>query len=143
MASITVFVDVPHPVADVWAELSVLEQHAEWMSDAERIDFETDQRAGVGTTMNVRTRVGPFVTNDVIVVDDWVEESRIAVTHRGLVTGTGAFTLESRGGGTRFTWSEDLTFPWWLGGPVTGAISVPLFRWIWRRNLARFAESLG
>ena len=42
---------------------------------------------------------------------------------RGLVTGTGRFTLEPLDDGrrTRFTWEEELTFPWWLGGPLGAA----------------------
>ena len=46
------------------------------------------------------------------------EASVMGVRHVGVVTGTGTFTLAPLDGGrgTRFEWSEDLRFPWWLGG---------------------------
>lgn len=134
-------VDLPLPASEVWAELSQLERHAEWMADAERIDFADDRRRGVGTEMKVRTRVGPFVTNDVISVRSWIEGESIGVSHRGLVTGVGVFVLVPVDGGTRFVWLEDLAFPWYFGGGVTAFFAAPILRWIWQRNLNRFART--
>jgi hypothetical protein len=109
------------------------------MADAESIVFLTDRRSGVGTRMEVATRVGPFRTRDVMQVVDWVEERSIGVEHQGLVTGSGAFRLDPIGPATtRFTWSETLTFPWYLGGPVSAWFARPVLRWIWNRNLERF-----
>ena len=56
----------------------------------------------------------------------------------GLVTGSGRFTLEpiDLGRRTRFVWQEELTFPWWLGGPVGAYIGGKVvLRAIWNRNL--------
>lgn len=136
-------VDLPLPASEVWVELSQLERHAEWMADAERIDFADDRRRGVGTEMKVRTRVGPFVTNDVISVRSWIEGESIGVSHRGLVTGVGVFVLVPVDGGTRFVWLEDLAFPWYFGGGVTAFFAAPILRWIWQRNLNRFARTLS
>ncbi len=143
MTLIVASVDLPLPTSEVWAELSKLEQHSEWMTDAERIDFADDQRRGIGTEMIVRTRVGPFVTNDVISVRSWIEGESIGVTHRGLVTGIGVFVLVPTEGGTRFVWLEDLAFPWYLGGGATALFAAPVLRWIWQRNLRRFAQTLS
>ena len=142
MTLIIASVDLPLAPPDVWDELSQLERHAEWMADAERIDFADDQRRGVGTEMIVRTRVGPLVTNDVISVRSWIEGESIGVSHRGLVTGIGVFVLVPTDGGTKFVWLEDLTFPWYLAGGVTAFFAAPVLRWIWHRNLNRFASTL-
>ncbi|MGB9358908.1 MAG: SRPBCC family protein [Acidimicrobiia bacterium] len=142
MTLIVAWVDLPLPASEIWAELSHLERHSEWMADAERIDFADEQRRGVGTEMVVRTRVGPFVTNDVITVRSWIEGESIGVSHRGLVTGIGVFVLVPIEDGTRFVWLEDLTFPWYLGGAVTAIFAAPVLRWIWQRNLKRFAATL-
>ena len=48
-----------------------------------------------------------------------------------LVTGTGRFTLVGEGGGTRFTWEEELAIPWWLGGPLAARV----LELVWVRNL--------
>ncbi|KAA3641943.1 MAG: hypothetical protein DWP92_00175 [Armatimonadetes bacterium] len=142
MAHIEVSTDIDRPLREVWDEVSTLENHAGWMADVESIVFEGDQTSGVGTVMNVATRVGPFTTMDVIVVEQWNAEHSIVVTHRGLVSGNGAFLLEPHGAGTRFTWKENLTFPWYLGGPVTAVLAKPVLARIWRSNLRRFAAIL-
>ena len=57
-------------------------------------------------------------------ITEWEPERAMGVRHDGLVTGTGRFTLEPLDDGrrTRFTWEEELTFPWWLGGPRRRAL---------------------
>lgn len=142
MNRIDVSVDLPHPPDVVWDAVSQLDRHAEWMTDAESIEFQDGQTSGVGTTMDVRTRVGPFTTVDRIIVRDWAPPSTIGVTHHGIVSGTGEFRLAKTSTGTRFTWSEELRFPWYVGGPITGAFAAPILRRIWRSNLARFAATL-
>jgi hypothetical protein len=142
MAMIVVSTDLPHPPDGVWSELAQLERHSDWMADAERIDFDGEQRSGVGTRMAVRTRVGPLVTTDVIEVRSWLEGQSIGVSHRGIVTGLGVFVLVPIDGGTRFVWWEDLEFPWYLGGPITAWFARPVLRLIWQGNLKRFARTL-
>ena len=55
----------------------------------------------------------------------------MGVRHVGLVTGSGVMTLEPIGRGdgsgftgTRFAWTERLTFPWWMGGPLGATASL-------------------
>jgi len=71
-------------------------------------------------------------------VTEWEPGRAIGIDHRGIVTGSGRFTLRRRPGDrTRFTWNERLTFPWWMGGPVGALAAKPVLRAIWRRNLRR------
>ena len=135
MAHIRVSIDLAVPVDAVWREAADLASHAEWMADAESIEFLTDQRSGVGVGMDVRTVVGPFRLTDSMTVTEWSDRSTIGVRHEGLVTGEGNFRLSPIAGGTRFTWEEELEFPLRLGGPVTAFFAKPVLRWIWRRNL--------
>jgi hypothetical protein len=54
------------------------------------------------------------------------------------VKGTGRFTLARRPRNrTRFTWAEELTFPWWMGGAVGALAAKPALRAVWKRNLRR------
>jgi carbon monoxide dehydrogenase subunit G len=142
MARITVHVDIDAHIDEVWKEAADLPSHAEWMADAESIEFLSDQRSGVGTRMRVATKVGPLRTNDLMEVTEWSEGRSIGVKHSGVVTGEGRFDLSSVAGGTRFSWTEDLTFPILLGGPVTAFFAKPVLGWIWKRNLTGLKQRL-
>ena len=137
--TVTVSVDVPAPIEQVWEEAAAIERHVEWMADAETIAFVGDQTRGVGTRIDVVTKVGPIRTTDRMSFTAWQEPSLMAVSHEGLFQGTGEFLLESTSeSSTRFTWKEAIRFPWWLGGPIGGHVARPVLAAIWRRNLRRF-----
>lgn len=142
MAKVVTSVHIDAPLHEVWRAASALETHAEWMVDAESIEFETAQRRGPGTRMVVETRVGPLRTRDLMEVTAWEENRTIGVRHSGLVTGEGRFELTPMAGSTRFAWTEDLSFPWWLGGEITGWLARPVLAWIWRRNLRALRQRL-
>lgn len=143
MARIEVIRDMPIRHDLVWEALADLRSHAEWMKDAESVEFATEMERGVGTAMRVATRVGPFRTMDVIEVTGWTESESIDVIHKGLVTGSGTLAVSRTNGSTRVSWIENLRFPWWLGGPVTALLAKPVLAAIWRGNLERLEESLN
>ena len=126
------------PIADVWADVSILASHGEWMADADHVDIVSDIDRGVGTVMRVPTTVGPLSTEDWIIVTDWVEGSRIGVVHLGTVSGSGMFELEPRGDRTLFRWDEELSLPGVLG--LFEPIAAPVIRAIWARNLERLGR---
>jgi hypothetical protein len=73
-------------------------------------------------------------------ITEWEPGAVMGVRHTGLVTGTGRFTIEAVGDGStsRFTWSEELRFPWWLGGRLGEVIGGNIvMKAIWRRNLKK------
>ena len=124
--------------AATWRVVEPIEHHVEWMADAESIHFVGDQTRGVGTAFDCVTKVGPIRLTDRMTVTEWDPQHRMGIEHRGIVTGRGRFTLRrSRGGRTRFTWTERLSFPWWMGGPAGAIAARPVLRAIWRRNLRR------
>jgi uncharacterized protein YndB with AHSA1/START domain len=142
MPSVTVSVDIRAPLAAVWAAASDLAGHRKWMGDVESIEFDSDSRQGAGTIMRVATRVGPFRTTDLMKVTAWETGRLIAVEHRGLFTGHGEFQLAAVGGATRFTWTEEIDFPWRFGGAIGAALARPILTLIWRRNLHRLKALL-
>lgn len=137
MDPITVSIDLAAPLDHVWAVLADLEGQQEWMGDIESLTFATDQRVGAGTVMLVATRVGPLRLTDRMEVTAWEPPTKMTVSHLGLVKGTGEFQLAAIGGATRLTWTEDLHFPWRLGGFVGTLTSRPILATIWRHNLKR------
>jgi hypothetical protein len=137
MARISLSVLIGAPAGAVWEHVSDLASHTQWMQDAVAIRFVSPATRGTGVVMDCDTRIGPFRLTDRLVVTEWEDGRAIAIRHEGAVTGTGRFTLADAGpAATRFTWTEDLTFPWWLGGPAAAAAARPVLAWTWRRNLA-------
>jgi hypothetical protein len=144
MARLRVAVTIDAQPAQVWADLQAVETHVEWMEEAVAIRFIGSQRRGVGTTYECDTAVGPFRLTDVMEITEWEPGRSMGVRHVGLVTGTGVFTLRrKRRNRTRFTWTEQLVFPWWLGGPITALGAKPVLTRIWRRNLRSLAARFG
>ena len=140
MGHIRVAVEIDAPPADVWKVVEPIERHVDWMADAVAIRFTTESTRGVGTEFECDTKVGPITLTDEMTVTEWQPERTMGVRHTGVVTGTGVFELEpiDLGRRTRFTWTEDLSFPWFLGGrlgEVVGGQAV--MKQIWKRNLRR------
>jgi hypothetical protein len=122
----------------VWDELERIEDHVTWMRDATAIRFVGDRRRGVGTTFECDTRMGPIRLTDVMEVTGWEPGSSMSVAHRGLVGGTGRFSLDDDAtSSTRVRWDERLRFPWWLGGTIGALAARPLLAGLWRGNLRR------
>jgi uncharacterized membrane protein len=143
MAAVTTEITINAPPEKVWRRLSDLGSHAHWMADAESVRFLTDKRAGVGTRMEVATRLGPFRTMDLMDVVAWEEGRRIVVRHCGLVSGKGSLGLEPEGPDrSRVIWREVLDLPWRLGGPLGEVVAAPLLGWVWKRNLRRLKRQI-
>lgn len=143
MGRIRVAVEIDAPPKNVWSVVEPIERHVDWMADATAIRFTSASNRGVDTEFECDTKVGPITLTDVMTVTEWEPERRMGVRHTGVVTGTGAFELEpiDLGRRTRFTWTEELTFPWFLGGrlgEIVGGRAV--MKRIWIRNLRRLEE---
>lgn len=140
MTAVVVSADYDAEPDAVWAVLEPVERHVDWMADAESIRFRSEQRRGAGTTFECVTKIGPIRLTDVMVITEWEPARVMGVRHDGIVTGAGRFTLDPIDGGrrTRFTWREELRFPWWLGGRVGAAVGGRfVMERIWRTNLSR------
>jgi hypothetical protein len=141
MAGIRVGVTIDASPRVVWRSVEDIAGHVEWMHDAVAIRFTSARRAGVGTTFDCDTRVGPFELVDKMEITEWRPRKAMGVRHVGLVTGTGRFTLRALPGGrTRFTWREHLVFPWWMGGAFGAVVGGEVLRLIWRRNLRNLKQ---
>jgi hypothetical protein len=138
MAAIEVSIEIDASVDRVWQVVEPVERHVDWMHDAVAIRFKDQQTRGVGTQFTCDTKVGPLKLVDHMEITEWQPGRAMGVRHTGIVTGSGMFTLtpidlDRR---TRFTWAEELIFPWWLGGPVGAFVGGKLvMKAIWRRNL--------
>lgn len=143
MTRISISHRVRFPTDTVWSVVADLESHPKWMNDAKWLVMVGDQRKGVGTTMRVKTVIGPFRTVDDMEIVGWVEHEHIEVRHVGLVKGTGRLGVSPEGDSTVVSWDEDLTFPWWLGGGVTAFLSRPQLMRVWSHNLRHLETVLN
>lgn len=143
MGRISVSNEIDAPPARVWSVIEPIERHVDWMVDAASIRFDGEQRRGVGTRFVCETRIGPITLHDRMEITDWEPERRMGVRHAGVVTGGGVFELtpidlDRR---TRFVWTEELRFPWYLGGRLGELVGGEwILKWIWRRNLRALAR---
>lgn len=148
MGDINVSVEINSSPESVWNVIERIEDHVNWMSEAVAIRFETDRTRGTGTAFLCDTKVGPIKLVDRMEITEWVpwqqavdssqNAARMGVDHKGLVTGTGTFVVQSLDGGrrTQFSWSEQLHFPWFLGGRLGEMLGGRLVLTpIWKRNL--------
>jgi hypothetical protein len=141
---VRVSTEVPVRREQVWAELSRIERHVEWMLDATAIRFRGDQHHGVGTTFECDTKIGPIRLTDVMEITEWEPGACIGVRHLGVVSGTGRFALTDGPDGSTFVaWDEELRFPWWLAGAAGASLARPLFSALWRGNLRRLERRVG
>jgi len=121
---------------DVWNEVSKIENHSKWMKDAINIDFQTDNKSGVGTKIKVLTKIGPIKLNDFMTFTKWEEKKSIGVDHVGIVTGKGEMKFEKIDENTtKFKWTETLKFPIYLGGVIGELFGKPVLELIWKQNL--------
>ena len=141
--TIRVCTSIAAPPDAVWAAVEHIESHTEWMKDAVRITFASEQHRGVGARFECLTRVGPLFTTDRFVVTRWEPGRGMGIEHRGAVTGDAEFVLTPEGAqATGFCWEERLRFPWWLGSVVGERVGAPVLRRIWRGNVARLKATI-
>ncbi len=137
-------IDILASPAEAWDDVRHIDRHVQWMHDAESITFTTAATSGIGTAFDCATKVGPLRLTDRMEITEWEPESIMGVRHVGLVEGTGRFTLTPIAGNrTRFSWEEELRFPWWMGGPIGGLVGGQILKLVWRRNLKLLAARFG
>lgn len=136
MATIRVHTTIDATPDQVWEAVEDIATHVEWMHDAVAIRFTSDSTAGVGTTFDCDTKVGPFRLTDQMEITAWDPPRTMGVRHVGVVTGSGEFTIDPADGGrSTFSWRERLVFPWWMGGPIGAFFGGFVLRLVWKRNL--------
>jgi len=140
---IEVSTTIHKPIEVVWGEVKIMKNHVNWMQDAAKIDFLSENEYGIDTKMKVLTKVGPFSLNDIITVTKWEEMKSLGVVHEGIVTGEGAFYLtKNDDNSTKFEWIEDLKAPYYLGGPIAEFFGGFVLKIIWKKNLMNLKNIL-
>ena len=134
-------IELPETPERVWPLLTDWERQASWMLDVGDVEVLTQAREGVGVRLSARTRVlGIPAFTDLLTVTEWSPPRRLRIEHRGLVLGSGVWSLDPAPGGTRFTWREEVS----LSVPLVGGLMLvgyrPVQRWLMGRALAAFRD---
>lgn len=129
--------DLPAPPERVWEQIRRWEDQSRWIRDAVWVRVLTPEREGVGVRVRVLNRVllVPLFTEQ-LEVTGWDPPRRIAMAHRSFVRGEGIWSLEPVDGGTRFTWTEELSLPIPLLGELALLVYRPFLRRLMRGSLA-------
>jgi uncharacterized protein YndB with AHSA1/START domain len=133
-------VTVDAPIERVWDRLADIERQPEWMHDLTSVVIRTPGPIRVGTRVDGRVRALGIEIADPIEVAAFEPPRHFAVSHVGLVAGTGDIRLASSADGrsTTVTWNETLIAPVLphLAALVLRVVFGPIFR----RDLTRLAE---
>jgi hypothetical protein len=146
MARIELRTFIRAPEDHVWQVITDLSGQVRWMEDIHKLEIASEVKSGVGTVMNVTTKLfGLPVVRDVMEVVTWERPRKLEVIHKGQLTGSGAFRLQPAPGGTIFLWEEQFDPPLGpLGELAVSAFIAPHLRRVWGRsmdNVRRLAEA--
>ena len=131
------------PPWEGWSRLVAWEDQIAWIKDAVSVRVLTSHRQGVGVIVAVRTRVlGVPLLTDHLEVTVWDPPRRLVMAHRGVVRGVGEWLLQPAGGGTRFTWTEELALPVPILGELVLLAYRPFMRRLMRRSLLNLERML-
>ena len=131
------------PPGEAWRRVLAWEDQITWIEDAVSVRVLTSHRGGVGVIVAVRTRVlGVPLLTDRLEVTLWDPPRRLVMAHRGLVRGVGEWLLQPVGGGTRFSWTEDLALPVPILGELLLLIYRPFMNRLMRRSLSNLKRTI-
>ncbi|HVL82024.1 MAG TPA: SRPBCC family protein [Actinomycetota bacterium] len=132
---------VPGPPAIVWELITDWENQGDWMLEASDFRVVSTVREGVGVEAEATVRIAGITTRDRVRVTGWEPGRRLAIEHKGWVSGDAELHLTEAPGGTHVRWVEHLIPPLgplgWLGLVVVS----PLMRRVFDRDL-RVLEGL-
>ena len=131
------------PPGEAWRRVLAWEDQITWIEDAVSVRVLTSHRGGVGVIVAVRTRVlGVPLLTDRLEVTLWDPPRRLVMAHPGLVRGVGEWLLQPVGGGTRFSWTEDLALPVPILGELLLLIYRPFMNRLMRRSLSNLKRTI-
>jgi carbon monoxide dehydrogenase subunit G len=132
---------VPGPPEVVWELITDWEHQGDWMLEASDFVVVSEEREGIGVEAEATIRIGGITTRDRVRVVGWEPARRLAIRHRGWVTGTGEMFLTPLGDDrTHVFWREELEPPLGVLGAVGLAAFKPLMRRLFQRDLRILAS---
>jgi uncharacterized protein YndB with AHSA1/START domain len=127
---------LPGPPEVVWRLLTDWEHQSDWQLEASDFVVTSKQREGVGVEAEATITIGGITTRDKVRVAAWEPPRRLAIEHRGWVSGRGEIFLTPLGDArTHIYWREELNPPIGALGALGMLAFRPLMGRIFRRDL--------
>jgi hypothetical protein len=127
---------LPGPPEVVWRLLTDWEHQSDWQLEASDFVVTSDHREGIGVEAEATITIGGITTRDKVRVAEWDPPRRLAIEHRGWVSGRGELFLTPLGDDrTHIYWREELNPPVGAIGALGMTAFRPLMGRIFRRDL--------
>ena len=127
---------LPAPPDVVWDLITDWEHQDDWMLEARDFKVLSDHREGLGVRAEATVSIGGFTTRDEVEVVGWEPGHRLAIAHKGWVSGVGELFLTPIGSDrTHLFWREELHPPLGPAGALGLAAFKPLMRRVFARDL--------
>jgi uncharacterized protein YndB with AHSA1/START domain len=127
---------LPGPPEVVWHLITDWENQDLWMLEARDFVVTSEHREGLGVEGRATVSIGGITTTDTVVVTGWELNKRLAIEHKGWVSGKAEMRLtELEEGGTHIIWQEKLFPPLGILGAIGLFFFKPLMKRIFERDL--------
>ncbi len=118
-------IEINAPPERIWPFFVEPEKVLQWYSTFKRFDYTSNQRSGVGTPIYIEEQAGGPLMKIHFESTEWKENEKLALR---MVSGSGVksyqqvWLLETTPSGSRFTFMEEIEFPFGIIGKFIGLI---------------------
>jgi uncharacterized protein YndB with AHSA1/START domain len=119
-------IEINAPPERVWPFFVEPEKVLQWYSTFKRFEYTTNQRSGVGTPIYIEEQAGGSRMKIHFQAIEWEENAKLALQ---MVSGSSVksyqqvWSLEATPSGSRFTFKEEIEFPFGIIGKLIGLIA--------------------
>ena len=116
-------IEMHAPPEKIWPFFVEPEKVLQWYSTIRRFEYSSSQRRGVGTPIYIEEQAGPSLMKTHFEAVEWEENKQIALS---MVSGSGVksyqqvWSLEPTSTGCKFTFMEEIEFPFGIIGKGIG-----------------------
>jgi uncharacterized protein YndB with AHSA1/START domain len=116
-------IEIAAPPHKIWPFLIEPEKIQKWCITFIKFEYTGKQRSGVGTTFYLEEKAGGPLMKLNFKITEWVENRRVAFS---MISGNfvkgyeQSWTVEATPSGSRFTFMEEIRFPYGIIGKIMG-----------------------
>jgi len=116
-------IEIAAPPEKIWPFLVEPERILKWCITFEKFEYTSDQRSGIGTPFYLEERAAGRLMKLNFAVTEWLRNKRLgfSMTSGDFVKAyEQTWTVEATPSGSRFTFREEIEFPYGMIGKILG-----------------------